>query len=59
VDPGVLTDWLFREHRIIVTPIGHEECRGIRVSPSVYTTPEEIDRFVDAMELVIREGLPG
>jgi len=58
VDPGQLTNWLFAEHRIIVTPIGHEDCTGIRVSPSVYTTPEEIDRFVDAMEYVIREGLP-
>jgi selenocysteine lyase/cysteine desulfurase len=58
VDPGELTNWLFREHRIIVTPIGHESCTGIRVSPSVYTTMEEIDRFVEAMELVIREGLP-
>jgi selenocysteine lyase/cysteine desulfurase len=58
VDPGALTNWLFQEHRIIVTPIGHEDCRGIRVSPSVYTTPEELGRFVDAMEYVIREGLP-
>ena len=58
VDPGQLTSWLFREHRIIVTPIVHDEFKGIRVSPSVYTTPEEIDRFVEAMEYVIREGLP-
>lgn len=58
VDPGQLTNWLFAEYRIIVTPIVHDEFRGIRVSPSVYTTPEEIDRFVDAMEVVIREGLP-
>ena len=58
VDPGELTSWLFREHRIIVTPIVHPEFQGIRVSPSVYTTPEEIDRFVEAMEHVIQEGLP-
>lgn len=57
VDAGLLTSWLFREHQIIVTPIGHDEFQGIRVSPSVYTTPEEIDRFVSAMEYVIREGL--
>jgi len=58
VDPGELTSWLFRQHRIIVTPIMHDEFQGIRVSPSVYTTPEEIDRFVDAMEHVVTEGLP-
>jgi len=58
VDPGELTSWLFRQHRIIVTPIKHDEFQGIRVSPSVYTTPEEIDRFVDAMQYVVDEGLP-
>ena len=31
---------------------------GIRVSPSIYTTTEEIDRFGDAVERVIRVGLP-
>jgi selenocysteine lyase/cysteine desulfurase len=58
VDPGELTSWLFREHRIIVTPIKHDEFQGIRVSPSVYTTLEELDRFVAAMDHVVREGLP-
>ncbi|MEK6253285.1 MAG: aminotransferase class V-fold PLP-dependent enzyme, partial [Gemmatimonadales bacterium] len=58
VDPGELTSWLFRQHRIIVTPIKHDEFQGIRVSPSVYTTPEEINRFIDAMQHVVNEGLP-
>jgi len=58
VDPGELTSWLFRQHRIIVTPIKHDEFQGIRVSPSVYTTSEEISRFVDAMQHVVDEGLP-
>jgi len=58
IDPGELTTWLFREHRIIVTPVKHDEFQGIRVSPSVYTTPEEIERFVAAMERVVEEGFP-
>ncbi|MGD2135952.1 MAG: aminotransferase class V-fold PLP-dependent enzyme [Gemmatimonadales bacterium] len=58
VEPGDLTSYLWRDHRIIVTPIGHEACRGIRVTPNVYTTLEEIDRFSEAMERVIRGGLP-
>lgn len=33
--------------------IKHREFEGIRVSPSVFTTLEEIDRFADAMERVI------
>jgi selenocysteine lyase/cysteine desulfurase len=58
IDPGELTNWLFNEYRIIVTPIVHDEFQGIRVSPSVYTTGEEIERFVEAMERAVREGLP-
>ena len=58
VDPGVLTAHLWSQHRIIVTPIGHPACTGIRVTPNVYTTLEEVDRFAEAMERVIRSGLP-
>ncbi len=58
VEPAELTGWLWREHKIIVTPINHDEFRGIRVSPSVYTTIEELDRFVSAMSHVIDHGLP-
>ncbi|MBT8401371.1 MAG: aminotransferase class V-fold PLP-dependent enzyme [Rhodothermia bacterium] len=58
VDPGELTNHLWKNHRIIVTPIKHDEFEGIRVTPSVYTTIEEMDRFVEAMEEVVREGLP-
>ncbi|NIU62914.1 MAG: aminotransferase, partial [Pseudomonas stutzeri] len=58
IEPGALTNWLWSEHKIIVTPIGHDEFRGIRVSPSVYTMLKELDRFGDAMEHVVRHGLP-
>jgi isopenicillin-N epimerase len=58
IEPGPLADYMFNVHKIIVTPIGHAEFKGIRVTPSVYTTLEELDRFVDAMEHVIRNGLP-
>jgi selenocysteine lyase/cysteine desulfurase len=58
VDPSALNQWLWNEHRIISVAINHEEFRGIRVSPSVYTQLEELDRFVDAMSHVARKGLP-
>jgi selenocysteine lyase/cysteine desulfurase len=58
VDPAELTSWLWREHKIIVTPINHAEFRGIRVSPSVYTTLPELDRFVEAMSQAATRGLP-
>lgn len=46
-------------HRIIVSAILHEDVQGIRVSPSVYTTLEELDRFCEAMEYAVRHGVPG
>lgn len=58
VDPSALNSWLWDEERIISVAINHAEFRGIRVSPSVYTRPEELDRFVDAMSHVARNGLP-
>jgi isopenicillin-N epimerase len=58
VEPGDLNRLLWEKHRIITTPITHEEFKGLRISPSVYTTLEELDRFVEAMEVVARKGLP-
>lgn len=57
LDSAALGNWLWQRHRIIVTPIGHEECPGLRVSPSVYTTLEELERFVDAVRYAMRHGI--
>jgi selenocysteine lyase/cysteine desulfurase len=57
IDPGKLGAHLWERYRIIVTPIVHEEFRGIRVTPNVYTTLNEVDMFCDAVEKVIRNGL--
>ncbi len=57
VEPARLTEHLWKTRRIIVTPINHPACPGIRVTPNVYTTLDEVDRFAEAMELVIRRGL--
>ena len=44
---------LWDKWRIIATPIVHAEYEGIRVTPNVYTTLEEIDTFGDAMEIAL------
>jgi isopenicillin-N epimerase len=58
VEPGPLAAHLWERHRILATPIVHAEFRGLRITPSVYTTLEELDRFVEAMERIIQRGLP-
>jgi selenocysteine lyase/cysteine desulfurase len=58
VDPYKLVTHLWDKRRIIVTPIAHEEFKGLRVTPNVYTTLGEVDAFAEEMELVIAKGLP-
>jgi len=36
----------------------HEEFKGIRITPNVYTTLGELDRFCNLMETIARKGLP-
>ena len=57
VEPKDLADWLWAKHRIFVTPIEHDEFKGIRVTPNVYTTVREMDRFGEALRLAAKSGI--
>ncbi len=57
LEPNQIVEHLWKHHRVHVVGIGHPACTGIRVTPNVYTTVEEVDRFADAMEGVIRNGV--
>jgi len=50
VPTGKVVTRLWDRWRIIATPIVHAEFEGVRVTPNVYTTLEEIDTFAEAME---------
>src|SRR5215813_12307573 len=56
--PTDVGNYLFNKHHIFTTPIVHEEFQGIRITPNVYTTLGELDRFCDLMEMIARKGLP-
>ncbi len=57
LDNVKLGGWLMSNYRIINTPIIHPEFRGIRITPNVYTTVDEIDTFVDKVILAIKNGI--
>ncbi|HLN96878.1 MAG TPA: aminotransferase class V-fold PLP-dependent enzyme [Pyrinomonadaceae bacterium] len=57
-NPSAVGSYLFDKHRIFTTPIIHEEFQGIRITPNVYTTLGELDRFSNLMEKIARQGLP-
>ncbi|MCW5957739.1 MAG: aminotransferase class V-fold PLP-dependent enzyme [Pyrinomonadaceae bacterium] len=58
VDPVALGGYLMSKHKIFTTPIVHEEFTGIRITPNVYTTLWELDRFCSVVEKVAKNGLP-
>lgn len=58
IDPYAIGSYLFAKHRIFTTPIMHEEFKGIRITPSVYSTLGELDRFCELMEGIATKGIP-
>jgi isopenicillin-N epimerase len=58
VDPVAIGGYLMSKYKIFTTPIVHDEFTGIRITPNVYTTLWELDRFCDAVESIARQGLP-
>jgi selenocysteine lyase/cysteine desulfurase len=57
-NPEAVVKYLFDKHHIFTVPIMHQEFQGIRITPNVYTTLNELDRFCDQMERIARHGLP-
>ena len=57
-EPAAVCEHLMRRHQIFATPIVHEEFKGVRITPSVYTTLKELDRFCEVMSEIARKGLP-
>ncbi|MGH7242252.1 MAG: aminotransferase class V-fold PLP-dependent enzyme [Phycisphaerales bacterium] len=48
---------LWERHKIHVTVVKHDEFEGVRVTPSIYTQLEELDRFVAAVQHIMKDGL--
>ena len=57
MDMGKLGGWLLERHKIVTTPIIHPEFSGLRVTPNVYTTLDEVDVFSEKMLSAIRNGI--
>ncbi|MCB0608447.1 MAG: aminotransferase class V-fold PLP-dependent enzyme [Lewinella sp.] len=47
--PNEVSDWLFRNHKIHTVAITWENIVGVRVTPNVYTTTNDLDRLVRAI----------
>ena len=50
---------LLRQDKIVTAAINHASFNGLRVTPHVYTTLGELDRFIRAMTRIDQHGIPG
>jgi len=57
MDMGKLGGWLLSKHNIVTTPMVNDEFQGMRITPNVYTTIDEIDLFADRVIKAIRTGI--
>lgn len=57
MDMPKLGAWLMSQHRIVTTPITHPEFSGIRITPNVYTTRDEVDLFAEKVLEGIRQDV--
>ena len=57
MDMGKLNGWLWGTHKISTAGLGHPEFSGIRVTPNVFTSLDEIDRFADKVMVAINKGI--
>jgi selenocysteine lyase/cysteine desulfurase len=57
IDIGKLFGYLFEKHKIVTSPTKHAQFEGVRVTPNVYTTLDEIDIFADAMRHAATKGI--
>jgi isopenicillin-N epimerase len=52
-----LAEYLMEKHKIMVVPIVRgTQYSGLRVTPNVYTTLEEVDTFASTMEAIVKQG---
>ena len=58
VDTAKLQGWLLDKHRIQTVAIVHPEFAGLRITPNVFTTVDDVDLFAEKMLEAIKRGLP-
>ena len=49
IEPKVLAKTLLEEFKIFTVAINQDNVRGCRITPNVYTTTAELDRFIEVM----------
>ena len=51
--PKELSEYFYEEHRIFTVAINRKSVKGVRVTPHLYTTLKDLDRFVEAISALV------
>jgi selenocysteine lyase/cysteine desulfurase len=54
MDPGKIQEKLFSDYKIYTTAINHDEIKGVRVTPHVYTLQKDLDYLLTAIEKIAK-----
>lgn len=57
MDMAKLGGWLLSKHNIVTTPMVNDEFQGMRITPNIYTTVDEVDLFADRVISAIKTGV--
>lgn len=57
MDMAKLGGWLSSKHHIVTTPMVTDEFNGMRITPNVYTSLDEVDLFADRVLQAIKQGV--
>jgi isopenicillin-N epimerase len=52
-----ISTYLWDNYRIIANAVNRQDYQGVRITPNVYTTLQEIDDFATAMERILKDGV--
>lgn len=58
IEPEKLQSYLWEKHKIWTVAIKHDAVHGLRVTPSIYTTVQEVDQFCGVVEQALANGVP-
>ena len=50
MSPSEMARTLMDKYKIFTVAIDYANVRGCRISPNIFTTTDELDRFVDAVK---------
>jgi isopenicillin-N epimerase len=56
IETGKITGHLYEQYKIVTSSTAQPQISGMRITPNVYSTLDEVDVFIDAMKRILAKG---